>query len=156
MEPQKSKSMYYTVAGVLIVLGAFLIFSNKKTEPKMEVDSTVQQGMPVPTTTGAPVVEKIVTETAPAGMPTIAYRNDGFFPPTIEVAAGTKVRFVNESSNEMWVASAMHPTHQLLPGFDQMKGGPKGGVYEYTFTKAGAWKFHDHLKPEFRGSVTVK
>ncbi len=51
----------------------------------------------------------------------------------------------------MWVASAMHPTHQLLPGFDELTAVPKGTSYEYTFTKDGAWKFHDHINPEARG-----
>ncbi len=87
---------------------------------------------------------------------TIMYTNRGFSPTTLEVPVGTKVIFTNQGDGLMWVASAHHPTHQLLPGFDSFKGVPNGASYEYTFTKAGVWKYHDHLNASSRGLVIVK
>jgi hypothetical protein len=55
----------------------------------------------------------------------------------------------------MWVASAVHPTHQLLPGFDQLASVAKGGTYEYSFAKVGTWKYHNHMKPTDFGGVVV-
>jgi plastocyanin len=85
----------------------------------------------------------------------VAYTDTGFSPSPLTVNVGTKVAFVNESTKGMWVASAVHPTHQLLPGFDQLKSVTKGGTYEYTFVKVGTWKYHNHVAPGDTGSVVV-
>lgn len=81
--------------------------------------------------------------------------DDGFTPPPIPVPKGTAVIFQNKGSRSHWPASAVHPTHELLPGFDALRGIPPGESYVYTFTKPGTWKFHDHLNPSHTGSVTV-
>ncbi|HKZ35920.1 MAG TPA: cupredoxin domain-containing protein [Patescibacteria group bacterium] len=86
---------------------------------------------------------------------TIAYTDTGFSPKSITVKPGTTVTFVNESSTDMWVASALHPTHLELPGFDQLQGEPKGATYSFTFEDIGTWSFHDHLNPTTFGSVIV-
>lgn len=86
----------------------------------------------------------------------VKYTNAGFAPAALEIKAGETVTFVNESETNMWVASAIHPTHELLPAFDQKTGTPKGSVYSFTFNNPGVWKFHDHLNPGAKGSVTVK
>lgn len=85
----------------------------------------------------------------------ITYTDTGFAPSPVTVKKGATVTFVNESSRGMWVASAMHPTHQLLPGFDQLKTVGKSGTYEYVFTKVGTWKYHNHVNPADTGSVAV-
>lgn len=86
---------------------------------------------------------------------TVAYTDQGFSPATVTVKAGTTVTFVNQSSSSMWVASAVHPTHLLLPGFDQLTSVAAGGTYQYTFTKIGTWKYHNHLSPTSTGTVIV-
>ncbi len=85
----------------------------------------------------------------------VTYTDSGFGPSLTTVVKGTTVAFINESSGGMWVASAVHPTHQLLPGFDQLKSVLRGGNYEYTFTKVGTWTYHNHVKPEVTGKVMV-
>lgn len=86
---------------------------------------------------------------------TVAYTATGFTPKTVTVKAGTGVTFVNQSSNGMWVASDVHPTHQLLPGFDELKSVVTGGSYTYVFTKVGRWKYHNHMNPSDGGTVVV-
>lgn len=85
----------------------------------------------------------------------VTYTNTGFAPDPLTVTKGTTVTFVNESTRGMWVASATHPTHQLLPGFDQLTSVPNGGVYEYTFENVGTWKYHNHVNPTDIGSILV-
>jgi plastocyanin len=85
----------------------------------------------------------------------VTYTDTGFGPEVINIKQGSMVTFVNESSRPLWVASAVHPTHQLLPGFDQLKSVSKEGVYEYTFTKVGTWKYHNHMSPDDMGTVIV-
>ncbi len=98
-------------------------------------------------TTGAPVVSGEKTS--------ISYGTGGFTPATVTVKVGTTVRFANDGSAQMWVASAVHPTHQVLPGFDQLTSVGNGGSYEYTFTKVGTWKYHNHVNPSETGTVIV-
>ncbi len=134
---------YYILGAIaiIIIVGAVYSFSSPKKESLV---TAMDKG-----TTVAPATKGQVTAT-------IFYTNQGFSPATIEVAGGTKVIFTNQSDEPMWVASATHPAHQILPSFDGLEGIPNGSSYEYTFSKAGAWRYHDHLNPAMRGLVTVK
>jgi plastocyanin len=85
----------------------------------------------------------------------VTYTDTGFAPVIATVRVGDIVTFVNESSTAMWVASAMHPTHQLLPSLDQKASVGSGGTYEYTFTNVGTWKYHNHVSPDDVGTVVV-
>lgn len=87
---------------------------------------------------------------------TVDYTDSGFTPKTITVKVGAAVTWTNKASNKMWVASAPHPTHTDLPGFDELSAADKGGTYSYTFTKVGNWKYHNHLSPQDTGVVTVQ
>ena len=87
---------------------------------------------------------------------TVTYTSTGFSPKDIEIAVGQTVRFVNQANANMWVASAVHPTHEVFPEFDQKEAVPSGGVYEFTFTKAGTWKYHNHVGASKTGTITVK
>lgn len=84
------------------------------------------------------------------------YTSSGFSPKSITVKVGTTVTWTNTSGKSMWVASNPHPTHQDLPGFDQLAKVDKDGTYSYTFTKAGSWKYHNHLAPNDTGVVIVQ
>lgn len=88
-------------------------------------------------------------------METIRYTNEGYVPANITVKAGTMVMFVNESDQDMWVASNGHPAHTDLPTFDQFEFSPKGSQYVYTFDQVGSWKYHDHIAPIYGGVITV-
>jgi plastocyanin len=85
----------------------------------------------------------------------VTYTDSGYSPKTITVKKGTAVTFTNNSSMGMWTASAVHPTHQVLPGFDAKKSVSKGGTYTYTFEKVGTWQYHNHVKATDTGTVIV-
>lgn len=128
----------------------------------------LQGGKPVQETTTPPVIKPTIGSELPATgsaggsggdkgieRPTVAYTDTGFAPKTVTVKKGTNITFINSSSKSMWVASAVHPTHQLLPGFDQLKSVSVGGSYEYTFEKVGTWKYHNHVQASDTGTVVV-
>lgn len=84
---------------------------------------------------------------------TVRYTDEGFAPESVTVSAGQTVRFVNESSGGMWVASNDHPTHEELEGFDQLS---TGDSYEFTFTQTGEWDYHNHVNSGDEGTVVVE
>lgn len=110
--------------------------------------------------TGKPVLTSVFDhEVAPSdgmGMITIRYTNTGFQPAKLTVPAGTMVEFINQSDMDMWVASNMHPSHEILATFDQFQGVGKGQSYMYTFDKKGVWPYHDHINPAIEGVITVE
>ena len=134
----------YMVIGVviLVLLVGGLGFAFKSKIKEMLVPASAGQETPVPeaSSTG--------TETQAV----VVERNDsGFSPKTVTIKKGTAVKFVNKTAMPMWVASAPHPTHTDLPGFDQLSSGDS---YSYTFTKVGSWKYHNHA-PFGPGGVVV-
>lgn len=85
----------------------------------------------------------------------IAMNENGFVPKDVEIMQGDTVVFENTGKKPHWPASNIHPSHQIFPEFDPNKGIPAGEKWSFTFYKAGEWRFHDHLDPEFSGSVRV-
>lgn len=63
--------------------------------------------------------------------------------------------FKNDDTRDRWPASAVHPTHQVCPGFDAIGGVKPGESYYYAFTVAKECPFHDHLIPSLRGKITI-
>ncbi len=86
----------------------------------------------------------------------ISYTDSGFSPNKIIVRPGAVISFLNQSSRPMWVASDLHPSHKLLPGFDQLKSIGQQGSYNYTFIKSGSWGYHNHINPADGGVIGVK
>jgi len=86
----------------------------------------------------------------------VVFVDSGFVPDIVEINVGDTVRFVNNSSTNMWIASDEHPTHMLLPTLDQLEEVGANGVYEYTFTKIGTWTYHNDVDTSLTGVVIVK
>jgi len=100
----------------------------------------------------------------------VTYTDSGYSPREVRVAAGGKVTFVNESSREMWPATAIHPTHTIYPGSDIQKCGTAqaanmfdackpispGAEWSFQFQEVGNWGFHDHLQTSFTGKIRVE
>lgn len=150
---------------LLLGIGAgWYVFQGSQPKEEGSVKN-IQNAMPVPETTG--IEEMIVTQEPATGAgdamekggvtakASVQYTNSGFSPKEITVKVGTIVTFTNQSDGGMWVASAPHPTHSIYPELDQLKSVAKGGTYEFTFTKVGTWKYHNHLKSTDFASVIV-
>ncbi len=85
----------------------------------------------------------------------VVYTDNGFVPETVTIRSGETVRFINESSVGMWVASDDHPQHTILSTFDQFGIAENGESYDYTFEKNGAWAYHDHIDASKLGTIIV-
>lgn len=81
---------------------------------------------------------------------------DGFVPQTIEVDSNSAVIFLNEDTRDRWPASNTHPTHDIYPEFDPKRPLKPGESWSFKSTRAGTYKYHDHLYPHIRGTLVVK
>lgn len=80
---------------------------------------------------------------------------NGFEPREVTIDENTMVNFVNEDNADRWPASNTHPTHELYPEFDPKAPVPPGDLWIFKPTRTGTWKYHDHLYPHRRGTLTI-
>jgi plastocyanin len=130
-----TKTMWTIIVIIALVIAGYFAFRG----------SSVESPDTTPETTEEPTAQTT----------TVMYTDEGFSPNPVAINVGDTVEFVNNSSSGMWVASAVHPTHEELPGFDQNESVGEGGTYRFTFTEAGTWNYHNHANPEDTGSVVV-
>lgn len=100
----------------------------------------------------------------------VFYTDEGFASPPLTIKVGEAVEFKNESSREVWPASAKHPTHTVYPGtdikkcgtagagqmFDSCGGIAPGASWIFTFNEKGEWGYHDHLDAKKFGKIIVE
>lgn len=108
-----------------------------------------------PRFTSEPTRLPVASPAQSAGATTVTFSDAGATPLTMSVAAGTTVQFVNNGQAPRWPASDVHPTHEILPAFDAKRGLQTGENYTFTFVTPGTWRWHDHLHPTVRGTITV-
>lgn len=87
---------------------------------------------------------------------TITMDDNGFTPRETTISQGDNVTFHNSDDVPRWPASNLHPTHTIYPEFDPKKPIAPGQSWTFVFNNAGTWKYHDHLLPHFRGTITVR
>ncbi len=119
---------------VLAVVGGSYLFLTKDTEIKSIVGAT-----------------EILEETTV----TIVRTENGYEPKEVTVKKGDVVLWTNESGEFHWPASDLHPTHGIYPEFDPLKPIASGDIWKFKFDKVGVWKFHDHIRANKVGTVTV-
>lgn len=85
----------------------------------------------------------------------IDYDGSKFTPLQVDIKAGDIIIFKNNSSGQMWPASAPHPIHTDYAEFDAKQPIEAGGKWQFKFDKTGKWRFHDHLNPSAFGLVNV-
>lgn len=190
---QGNKLVYFLIILIVIVGGYFLFFAGSgdqapqgdmptedtvdtmdegETMDQGDMDNEEMQDQQAPDEdTQAPTPEtELEAEQAqpddpsqPTGDNLVTYTDQGYSPETITVPAGEPVTFVNESSNPMWTASAVHPTHGEYPGegciggsFDACEGVASGNSWSFTFDETGEWGYHNHLTPSHTGTVIVE
>ncbi len=95
--------------------------------------------------------------------------DEGYSPQTLNIGEGDKVIWKHEGTQQNWPASASHPTHKVYPNsgiekcgteeadviFDACHGLVNGDEWTFTFNEAGSWNYHDHLHPNFWGTIIV-
>ncbi|KKT73460.1 MAG: hypothetical protein UW69_C0064G0005 [Microgenomates group bacterium GW2011_GWA2_44_7] len=141
--------------GVLILAGVWVLAGRGTTQSQgaQVIASTI-----VSTTTPKTQVEILPSDNPLENMAnpvTVSHQNSVFSPASVKIKAGQAVKFINEDTNPVWIASGPHPSHTNYPGFDALKGMAKGESYLFVFNKVGTWGYHNHLAPGEKGTVEV-
>lgn len=167
-----NKTLSIVLVAVVIVLGSYFLITTEKAQAPSEEKPTLE--MPV---LGIPKVPEMIvsqdeeTNKSPeVGQNIITYSDKGYSPSLLTIKTGDTVIFKNQSAQNMWTASAMHPAHILYSGtslsehcpdttntsFDACKGTLPGESWSFTFSKTGTWPYHDHLHPTLFGKIVVE
>ncbi|MDE2078922.1 MAG: hypothetical protein KGI73_00895 [Patescibacteria group bacterium] len=174
----------YIVTGlvaVVLIIGGVWYFSssNSGNESGEYGNPAATQNINLAPTTGATETSGAGSQATPATQGpgaaapqtvTVTYDGSSFSPSTINIHTGDTVTFVDSSSNPMWVASGVHPTHTVYDGTDRSTHCATGytgptpfdecqastASYSFTFTKTGTWPFHNHVNPSATGKVVVE
>jgi plastocyanin len=148
---------------VVVLIGAGLFFVNQHANDAAGTPEQPSASSTAPSTATGDMT----------GQPTSAYTvklmNGSFSPATLTVPVGTTVTFVNQSSEDMWIASDDHPDHtdydgttrdeHCAPGYagaTPLDECGTGNTYTFTFTKAGTWGYHNHADHDEKGTIVVQ
>ncbi len=99
----------------------------------------------------------VTVQTEVLGEPTVTIvrTENGYEPKEVTIKKGDIVLWKNESEEFHWPASDLHPTHGIYPEFDPLKPIAPGDEWKFKFDKVGVWKFHDHIRANKTGTITV-
>jgi plastocyanin len=161
------KSLIIGIIIVLVVVGAVLI-QRGGGDQAAELSQQTSDENP-PAGPNDPTIDPPIIDDAEDPV-VITFTNNGFNPRSVTVEVGVPVVFKNESSDDFWPASAVHPTHSVYPGSDIEKcGGPEedlifdscGGVapgesWSFSFDTEGEWGYHDHLDSKNTGMIVAE
>lgn len=156
-----TKILLIFIVVVVVVLVGYAIFQSRTEAP------TTNYGTPTaPEATPPSVMPPAATPTQTPVIKTfeIAYDGTAYSPKTITIKVGDTVKYINQSTVDMWPASAMHPTHKVYPTtggcigstFDACRGIAPYGSWSFKFDIVGSWKYHDHLNPTAWGTIVVE
>lgn len=149
---------------LLVLVGGIFYFSKRQTTAPTISESvspaaTISRTTPAVTPTSTAAGSPIVTSTPASMTHTLKYLAGGKMElNALTIRVGDKVTFVNNDSVTHWPASGIHPSHQICPGFDALKGLAAGESYTHTFTEVKTCPFHDHLNAgnsPLRGQIIV-
>lgn len=158
------KTIGILVVVIVVIAGVWYALSAQKASaPVTETPVTTDSGLVEPTSPSAgPANDDSVTD--------VTLTDAGFSPASVTISIGDTVRFTNNSSGRMWVGADNHPTHTTYDGtsvrehcqngtsaaFDECGAVETGGTFDFTFTKAGTFGYHNHVRASETGTVVVK
>lgn len=161
---KKAILSFVIVAGII---AAVAVFKNKTAVAPESTESPTPSASASPTESATPGVNATASPTAsvkasptasitPKSQTVIITFASGIATPNIvTIKTGDMVKFVNNDSVPHWPASGVHPTHQICPGFDALRGLNNGETYSFKFNEAKTCPWHDHLQPSTNGKIEV-
>ena len=168
-----NRNMVIGVILVLLIFGGYFLYQNSNKAPasvatNQEVNT--QQPADQSNTVNVSQDNGIDVQIQLAKNYEVKYTDSGYTPSELKIKAGDTVTFKNESTHEMWVGSAMHPTHAVYSGttlqqhcpdaenndLDQYKSAKPGESWSFTFSKTGTWGYHNHAKANQFGKIIVE
>ncbi len=168
-----TKTGWIVACVVLLAIAGigFAVYVGMSTVPAPQV-SEVTKGEEPATNTQPNTDVSVEVGIGDSSAVVVTYTDSGLSPKLVSVAVGDTVRFVNNSTFIMWIASDDHPGHSKYDGtnmqkhclagkntndsFDQCTAVASGAVYDYTFTKVGTFAYHNHARASATGSIVVK
>ena len=152
---------------IIVAIGGWFVLSRPSAAPGEQTPTTTENNQ---TENAADNTTDIKVEVSTNKTHEVMHTDAGFSPANLTVKVGDTVTFKNQSSADMWVASAMHPTHSVYNGttlqqhcpdpenndFDQCQSGGAGTSWSFTFTKAGSFGYHNHVKAGVFGKIIVE
>ncbi|MFM2381596.1 MAG: hypothetical protein RLZZ76_363 [Candidatus Parcubacteria bacterium] len=96
-----------------------------------------------------------VVQTLPEPTVVVTRTTTGYEPKEVTIKKGEVVLWKNESGDYHWPASDLHPTHAVYSAFDPLKPIADGQDWTFQFDQVGTWKYHDHIRANKVGTVTV-
>lgn len=156
------------VVAVVLAGGYFLLQGTYQpaapTNQPSNRQTTSQAPVSVESDSSTATPQPSVGKTPAARENAVIYTDSGYSPAVLKVKKGDTVTFKNQSSQSMWTASDVHPTHRAYPTtggcigstFDSCKGVQSGNSWSFKFDIAGTWKYHNHLSPGDTGTIVVE
>ena len=152
------------IIAVVLVSGYFLFFRGASQPTPSVSQPSSQQPITQPSTQQQPSQQPPVAQVPVVKENMVTYTNSGYSPSALTIKKGEMVIFKNQSSQSMWTASAVHPTHRAYPTtggclgstFDTCTGIQSGGSWSFKFDISGTWKYHNHLNPGNTGTIDVQ
>lgn len=163
-----NKSIIAIVIVVIVLVGGYFLLrgtyqpttsvpqaSNQQIAPQVATpEPSNNTATPQPPVSQTPIIKENV----------VTYTDTGYSPATLTVKKGETVTFKNQSSQSMWTASGVHPTHRGYPTtggcigstFDACAGIQPGASWSFRFDIVGAWKYHNHLNSGDTGTIIVE
>ena len=93
----------------------------------------------------------------------VSYSNGSFQPSSITIKAGQAIRFINNSTHDIWIGQITAKNTPLNPNteycdvpFNSCHALHPGDFAEFTFPQAGTFLYMDDLNTVTRGAVVVK
>jgi plastocyanin len=151
------------IIGIGLLLVLFRVWPSATTHTS--VNPTSPSGIRVPPPQPAPSTsDTIAAQSADTFQLVISYVNSGFEPATSTVQVGDTVRFTNNSTGQLWVASAPPASGEQYPGnslcgtsaLDSCGALPPGQFWEFTFTQPGTWEVVNNFDKSETASITVQ
>ena len=144
--------------------GYFLFFRGASQPTPSVSQPSSQQPITQPSTQQQPSQQPPVAQVPVVKENVVTYTNSGYSPSALTIKKGEMVIFKNQSSQSMWTASAVHPTHRVYPTtggclgstFDAWAGIQPGNSWSFKFDISGTWKYPNHLNPGDTGSIDVQ
>lgn len=158
-----NKTLSVIVIVVVVVLGGYFLFKGTSQTTPSVYQTSKEQPNTQPSTS-KPLQKTSASQVQAIKENLVTYTNSGYLPATLKVKKGETVIFKNQSSQSMWTASAMHPTHREYPTtggcfgstFDACAGIQPGASWKFKFDIVGAWKYHNHLNPTDFGMIVAE
>ncbi len=155
-----SQKVTLAVVVIVIVVAGIFAWKNFASSPAAPNPILAQSNLPEESNSGQNVSANEITPSEVK----IIYTDSGFSPDNIAVKIGTTIIFENENDSPFWPAVNPHPIHSGYPtkggcidsAFDACRGIESGGSWSFKFDIVGKWRYHNHLRPSYRGIIVVE